>query len=467
MHRHASESGQAAVAVIGVALLLVLSAVGAGIFLRASLVRERAAGSADGAALAAAGVLRDRQDDLLSRRDPRSGRSLRPALTRAELDRLAAAAAARAARAGGARLVGFETHGGTHGVPLSAIATVRIAASSLPRWLGASAIDGLRRSRARADLEFAVPTTAPDRFRAVDLTGFEGVAAVIAAASAQLGWPYLWGGESRADGGFDCSGLVDYALGAAGFPVGRPTAAGLQSLTVALPLSESRPGDLVFVGAPAHHVGLVVAPGLAIEAPHHGAVVHYEPMADGGWTSAGRLAALAATPSRGGQLPGWVPVALRADLLAAGRDVDLPATLLAAQVEAESGFDARAVSSAGALGLAQFMPGTWAGTWNPWRAESPLDPHAAIRAQARYLRALVDRAGGDLGRALAAYHDGWEGSAGGTWSPVTRAYVSTILHRFGGPEPAPGRAGAPGMAGPVPAGPVLRLVSLGRASPKG
>ena len=54
---------------------------------------------------------------------------------------------------------------------------------------------------------------------------------MIAAASAQLGWPYTWGGESRAEGGFDCSGLIDYALAAAGFPVGRPTAAGLQALT--------------------------------------------------------------------------------------------------------------------------------------------------------------------------------------------------------------------------------------------
>jgi soluble lytic murein transglycosylase-like protein len=125
------------------------------------------------------------------------------------------------------------------------------------------------------------------------------------------------------------------------------------------------------------------------------------------------------------------------------------------------------VSSAGALGIAQFMPGTWAGSWNPWRAESPLDAHAAIHAQARYLRALVDRAGGDLGRALAAYHDGWEGSAGDTWSPVTRAYVSTILRRFGGPEALPTADVAAGMAGPVPAGPVLRLVSLWRASPKG
>jgi peptidoglycan DL-endopeptidase CwlO len=467
MDAHASERGQAAVAVIGVLLVLVVAAVGAGVFLRASLVRERAAGTADGAALAAAAVLRDRAGDLLPRRDPRTGRDLPALLTRRALDGLARAAAGRAARAGGAVLVDLSTLDGPRGVPLWATATVQVAPGALPRWLGASALASLERSRARAGLDYPVPASAPDRFRAVDLRGFAGVAAVIAAASAQLGWPYLWGGESRADGGFDCSGLVDYALAAAGFPVGRPTAAGLQTLAHAIPLGAARAGDLVFIGAPAHHVGLVVGPELAIEAPHRGAVVHYEALAQGGWTSAGRLEVLAAAPTYGTPLPGWVPEPLRPALLAASRADELPVTLLAAQIEAESGFDPNAVSEAGALGLAQFMPGTWSGSWNPWRGESPLDPAAAIHAQARYLRRLVDRADGDLGRALAAYHDGWSGSSGSTWSPGTRAYVATILGRFGGPESIPPGDGVARMGAGAPAAPVLRLVSLARATPKG
>jgi hypothetical protein len=462
----ATERGQAAVAVIGVLLVLVLAAVGAGVFLRASLVSARAAGVADGAALAGAAVLRDRSDDLQARRDPRSGRSLPPLLTRAGLDRLARDAARSAARAGRAELVSLTTSDGPRGVPLYATATIEVS-SSLPRWIGASSLTGLRRARARAGLEYPVPAFDSTRFRPVDLQGFAGVAAVIAAASAQLGWPYLWGGESRAEGGFDCSGLIDYALGVAGFPVGRPTAAGLQALTVQVPLGAARAGDLVFVGAPAHHVGLVVGPGLAIEAPHRGAVVHYEPLEAGGWTSAGRLAALALVPSLGTQLPDWVPAPLRPALLAASREDDLPVMLLASQLEAESGFDASSVSGSGALGLAQFMPGTWSGTWNPWRAQSPLDPVAAIHAQARYLRRLVDRADGDLSRALAAYHDGWAASAASPWAPVTRAYVSSILRRVGG-SGAIVPAGAVGaMAGPRPAAAGLRLVTLARGSPKG
>ena len=85
----ASEKGQAAVAVVGVSLLLVLAAVGAGVLLRASLTRQRAAGTADGAALAAAAVLRDRAGEL------------RPSLRPARARRAAPAPDARRARRAG------------------------------------------------------------------------------------------------------------------------------------------------------------------------------------------------------------------------------------------------------------------------------------------------------------------------------------------------------------------------------
>lgn len=462
-----SERGQAAVAAVGMLALVLLGAVGAGVFLRASLLRQQVAGTADGAALAAAAVLRDRAGDLLPRRDPRTHRPLPPLLRRPELDRLARAAAARAARAGGATLVSLATRDGDRGVPLSAEVTVRQATTGLPRWLGGARLRALGEAQARAGIDYPIADGDPGRFRPVDLRGVAGVAAVIAAASAQLGWPYLWGGESRAEGGFDCSGLIDYALAAAGLGVGRPTAAGLQALAQPVPLAAVEAGDLVFVGAPAHHVGLVVSPGLAIEAPHSGAVVHYEQLADGGWTSAGRLASLAGTPSRGGMVPDWVPPRYRGELEAASLETDLPAAFLAAQLEAESSFDPTAVSQAGAIGLAQFMPATWSGSWNPWRTRSPADPGAAIHAQARFMRALVDRAGGDLARALAAYHDGWRGSEETPWQPVTRAYVSTILRRFGGSPTVSPAEGLAGMANAVPLAPVLRLLPPVGGTPKG
>ena len=225
--------------------------------------------------------------------------------------------------------------------------------------------------------------------------------AVVAAALAQLGWPYVWGGESRAEGGFDCSGLVDYALAAAGVRSGGSTPPGLQRLAHPLPAGAGLlPGDLVFVGLPAHHVGLVVAPGLAVEAPHRGARVRSSRSATAAGPGAGRLLAAgpAGTAPGDGQLavPAYVPGPLRALIARAARAEQLPPALLAAQLEAESGFDATAVSPAGAQGIAQFMPATWAGGWNPQRERSPFEPGPAIAAQARLMHVLLERAGGDV-----------------------------------------------------------------------
>ena len=98
--------------------------------------------------------------------------------------------------------------------------------------------------------------------------------AVVTAAAEQLGWPYIWGGDSRGEGGFDCSGLVDYAYAAAGFPLpGRPTAAVLWRMSTPIAARNLRPGDLVFMGAPSgdpYHVALYVGNNLVIVAPHRG-----------------------------------------------------------------------------------------------------------------------------------------------------------------------------------------------------
>ena len=253
-------------------------------------------------------------------------------------------------------------------------------------------LPGRAEVRARAGIGFGQPVAA-EGFRLADIRGLAAPEAVVAAAFAQLGWPYVWGGESRAEGGFDCSGLVDYAFAAAGRPLGRLTAAGLQGIALPLPAGAPlRPGDLVFVGVPAHHVGLVVAPGLAVEAPHRGEPVRVEPIAEGGWTGAGRIwtgVAVAPLPEGSLIVPAYVPAASALLIARSARAEQVPPALLAAQLEAESGFDATARSPAGAEGIAQFMPSTWAGAWNPQRLASPFEPAAAIAAQARLMHNLL------------------------------------------------------------------------------
>lgn len=64
----------------------------------------------------------------------------------------------------------------------------------------------------------------------------------------------------------------------------------------------------------------------------------------------------------------------------------LPVEVLAAQIEQESGWDENAESPAGARGLTQFMPDTWA----EWGEGDITDPIAAIDAQGRFMGHLMD-----------------------------------------------------------------------------
>jgi peptidoglycan DL-endopeptidase CwlO len=93
---------------------------------------------------------------------------------------------------------------------------------------------------------------------------------VIAVAQSYLGVPYVYGGSSPS--GFDCSGFTMYCYGQIG--IGLPHNAAAQQASVAA-VSSPQPGDLVFFGYPAYHVGIYVGGGSMIHAPHTGAVVSY------------------------------------------------------------------------------------------------------------------------------------------------------------------------------------------------
>ncbi len=108
----------------------------------------------------------------------------------------------------------------------------------------------------------------------------------VAYARAQLGLPYEWAGDGPQAGdlGFDCSGLTHAAYEAAGITIPR-TAQTQYNAGPRLPAGQAlEPGDLVFYGtSPTHvtHVGLIVAPGYMIDAPHTGARIRLERL----WTS--------------------------------------------------------------------------------------------------------------------------------------------------------------------------------------
>ena len=101
-------------------------------------------------------------------------------------------------------------------------------------------------------------------------------------------------------------------------------------------------------------------------------------------------------------MPSFVPGRYRKMILAAAMKWGVSAALLAAQLMAESGFDPNVVSSAGAQGIAQFMPGTAAA----YGLRNPFDPFQAIDAQAHLMSDLLKQFGGKPALALAAYNAG-------------------------------------------------------------
>lgn len=94
--------------------------------------------------------------------------------------------------------------------------------------------------------------------------------AFVSAAMQEIGKPYRFGDEGPAT--FDCSGLVLWAAEKAGFTVPR-TSQDQQELAQPITASAARPGDLVFWGAPAHHVGIYLGGGRVLHAPKAGDVV--------------------------------------------------------------------------------------------------------------------------------------------------------------------------------------------------
>ena len=104
---------------------------------------------------------------------------------------------------------------------------------------------------------------------------------------------------------------------------------------------------------------------------------------------------------------------------------DLDTSLLRAVVRLESGFDAAAVSSAGAQGLMQLMPALA----EELGVEDPFDPRENIFGGARYLKALLLEHDGDETLALASYNAGPGAVAqhhGVPPYPETQQYVKTI-----------------------------------------
>jgi soluble lytic murein transglycosylase-like protein len=122
------------------------------------------------------------------------------------------------------------------------------------------------------------------------------------------------------------------------------------------------------------------------------------------------------------------PVAAPASAETAARRHALAPDLVDAVARQESGYRANAVSRVGALGVMQLMPATARSL-----GVDPHDPAANLDGGAAYLRAQMDRFGGRIDLALAAYNAG-PGAvlryAGVPPYRETQAYVAASLERL-------------------------------------
>lgn len=108
---------------------------------------------------------------------------------------------------------------------------------------------------------------------------------------------------------------------------------------------------------------------------------------------------------------------------------NLDPALVKAVISTESGWNPRAVSNKGAVGLMQLIPETA----QRFGVQNSFDPAQNVEGGSRYLKVLLDRYNGDLTKTLAAYNAGEHTVdlyRGVPAIPETRRYVQKVTNEY-------------------------------------
>ena len=140
----------------------------------------------------------------------------------------------------------------------------------------------VEQQRAEAKARAAVKARAEAQARAsrtatrTSLNPAPSASGIVGIAQSMMGVPYVYGGSSPS--GFDCSGFTSWVYRQAGISIPRTAS---QQQAALRRVSSPQPGDLVFFGYPAYHVGIYVSPGRMIDAQRPGTVIGYHSI----WTT--------------------------------------------------------------------------------------------------------------------------------------------------------------------------------------
>ncbi|HKJ12711.1 MAG TPA: NlpC/P60 family protein [Ornithinimicrobium sp.] len=130
--------------------------------------------------------------------------------------------------------------------------------AAVKRWQGRNGLvqDGIVGPRTSAAMDLSSSSSGDRSSSSASRSSSRSSSGVLGYAAQYTGIMYSYGGSTPA--GFDCSGYTSYVFGKAGISLPRSAAAQQAATT---PVSNPQPGDLVFFGSPAYHVGIYAGNG--------------------------------------------------------------------------------------------------------------------------------------------------------------------------------------------------------------